>query len=567
MADNDRVGSVAAPEAEESRVSRAEQANALMEAEWAALREARAAAQQAPQALQVNDGFEAGAARRPSLPTAPAATPESLGLPADPPPRSVRANVEPPRPNEQRPVHDAQAQHAIGRARLDLNHFIPHNVERSPSRTAATPESARGINGNAGISGTVAHSAEVVRENDQTIYRQTAREGVSGDAGLSVPLPPSRNPNQGMRPPTPNAAPTRVGVSGQYGTNGVTTVEVRIPGAQQPGAPVPAAEAIRDPMRLPDGGSVSVRREVTERQQAGLNVPLVGGQAQAAAQRERTVSSATEIRIQREGNSVVVTRSEENRVRVHSSATGSGGRDIPIPRTGRNANVSGSATGEIANTRTEREERSARFDLSTSEGRAAYERFQQTLDVPPSGTPGVSDVTRRQVTGFSRTHTASGQVTGGAEGRSETASGQVSTEFAREDVTLTRPDGAVERQSTTQREGYPTVRQSSVNGGPPSYTVTLPVSAEGRRQLQQAFGQPVTGSGGQATITMTEQEFQQFTERLRVNELGQRMDGPALGPRHAMEFVSGRDPATVARDLWRALERRRNPSGGQLAIE
>lgn len=130
--------------------------------------------------------------------------------------------------------------------------------------------------------------------------------------------------------------------------------------------------------------------------------------------------------------------------------------------------LSGSASGQVMKNHTSlEEERSARCDLATSEGRKAYERFHQTLEISGRGSPGVSDVTRPEEHLRSQTRSAGGQVGGSVAALGDTAAGEVTTMMQREDVTVSQPDRAVERQYTTQRAGFPTVRQASLNDEPP----------------------------------------------------------------------------------------------------
>lgn len=545
---------------EDDRVRRAQEASALMEAQWAELRaqQAQGAPPPQPEALQVRDGFERGSGPRGASPFSapPPSAPTAQAVPAEaaPQPR-VRANGEPVPPSEQRERHDALVREGLAEAHGRLNHFDPSNTPPATVRRDANHASGRGgmsFQGSAGV------RAERAAENGQTVYRQTAENQVQAGGSLERPRAVAE---------ATGATPGKVEANHQATVR--TRVEVRVPQGFS-GQPPSAALALADPRQLPDGGEVRVRREESGRDRVQGSVPL-GSMVSAGLGRDREQTAASELRVRRDGDVVTVTRADESRVAVTSGAELGVRPRAPsgAGAVGRAGSVSATGRGELANTRTALEEHTARFDLSTQEGRAAYDRFRQTGEVPRAAGDGVLDVSSRSVNRYQRDAglTAQGTAEAPVVGRQQTPRATLARgQFVREETETVGPDGARQRDLTVGHQGGLQVR-ATTRAGETTYEVRLPqVDPLARQNLQAAFGQtPVRGQApGDVTLRFSEQDFARLADRLHYDQFGRRQEGNPPGARSLMEILASREVSDLAASLRRAQERGRVPIVGAL---
>ncbi|MDY7230283.1 hypothetical protein [Hyalangium rubrum] len=514
----------------DDRVRRAQEAQAQMEAAWAAAAQSPAAptapaetATRVSAPLQARDGFERAAVRGPAL-----SPPSSSPAPERAPDATPAGRVGPVPPSERRAELNEVLRDAIGSATGPLNTFTPD----SGSDTARGPRAAisRGpaeLQGEARERGT----QRITQDGDETVQRQTLESrGVVG-----------------------GKVSGRIGVSQERERTQQVSVEQRTPGTTAPATPPTNHLALNSPEHLPEGGELRIRGERTQKGQTGAEAPV--GPLAVGADTAREQALASEVRIRREGNVVSVTRIDETRTTDTARLGGSLG--VPMGRLAAVRAAEGRAG--MDHVRTEREERTAQFDISTPAGREAYQRFTQSLEVPGAAGEGVLSASRRDVSRYER------GVLGSAEAVTGVTSDKVeerSPTFFRQETRETLPDGTEQRERTV---GAPNGRvrvaetTRAEDGQPRSdYTVRLGAAdATTRQLLQRAFGGELArgqfrGAEGDVTLSFTREQFDRLRTRLNTDHLGRPLDSPPAGAQQFLEVLASRSPLELAQALDRA---------------
>ena len=272
-----------------------------------------------------------------------------------------------------------------------------------------------------------------------------------------------------------------------------------------------------DPRSIPEGASISLVEEtssgasVSGEGVAG-RVPVTGGGSSEDAERHSATVKRTG------GDTVVVSTTTE----TASSTSGEGG----VGTGDVNAGVSGS--GET----TERSSESVEIDLSTAAGRAAYDRFLRTGELPPEE-PGV--VSEKTVT-ESRATTPDVRVGAkayGAETSTSIAGDNAGTEQSIEES----PDGTVKR--STRLNEVTTVDQVAPDGTH-TYSVVLPGVGESEAEQFEWLrtGRETDVSGDQNMVLRFSQD-QLMDLRDQARTVIDRPDfdiatGPARGMAYAL---------------------------------
>ncbi|WP_224248040.1 hypothetical protein [Hyalangium gracile] len=511
------------------RVRRAQEAQAQMEAAWAArVQGPTAPTEPAEQTARVGtpaltrDGFD-----RP-VTDGPVLAPPTGAAPARAPATAPAARVGPVPPSERREELNEVLRDAVGAATGQLNQFTPDT-----GRDTAQGPRVGATRGRAELQGEARERStqRVAQDGDETVQRQTLEA-------------------RGM---TSGKLSGRVGISHESEGSRQVSVELRTPRGAAPGQPPTNHLALTSPEHLPEGGELRIRGERAGKGQTGVEAPV--GVVAVGGDRAQEQGLASEVRIRREGNVVTATRIDETR----TTDTARLGASLGGPLRAVGGVFSAEARAGMDHVRTEREERSARFDISTPEGREAYQRFTQSLEVPTEAGQGVLSVERRDVSRYERGVLGSAEaITAGTsdkqEGRSPT--------FFRQDVRRTGADGNVERERTVgvpdgQVQVSETTRGENGQDGS-EYRVRLNAADPLTRQLlQRAFGEEVARGQPRepqrdVSLSFTREQFDQLRRRLNTDHLGRPLDSPPPGPQQFLEILASRSPLDLAQALDRA---------------
>ncbi|MBL8950580.1 MAG: hypothetical protein JNK82_07385 [Myxococcaceae bacterium] len=383
----------------------------------------------------------------------------------------------------------------------------------------------------------------VERQGDQDVYRQSIESRASDQGKIS-----------GQRR-------VRLGVTDRDEISRTVEVEQRVPAGTPPDRVPTNWSALNRPLEMPDGGELRIRGSHAVKNTSGIEVPVSRLNAGVDTAVERL--NASELRVRRDGQHVEVTQIDESRL----VRTGRVGASANVIGTGPNA--AGGMTGaELRGGRqhdeVERVERTARFDLSTDTGRAAYQRFLDTRQLPSRAEPGVDNVasrsTRRSETSWVGRAEANAPAVGlRNDGRQVGA--------YRDDTTTRRADGTEERVRTTGVEGGNTVVSEITGNGGTEVRIDLRnLDAGARNLLQQAFGgRRDPAERGDLSLRFTPEQFEALRRRIDVDAMG-RPQQPPTPAASLVERIVAMPHGELAMRLAQAVSRDRQPIAGQRVV-
>jgi hypothetical protein len=323
-------------------------------------------------------------------------------------------------------------------------------------------------------------SNRVVGRDGYTTYTVNTEMSVGYNAGVSVPG---------------GSATGRIasGIDAKY--------EVRLPPAQPGATPIdPRSINPFNPSTMPIGSSVQMDSRNF------VQTEFEGSFRGIAVQTDSKVAQGTSVLVERTGqNTIKVTTGPTQAIEAYQ---GVGFQAGPLSATlGRNDSI------QNANLRT------ATFDVSTMEGRAAYQQFLVTGKMPEQNTRGVSDVQEIRKLDF-QSSTQLRLRLGENEGQFNLNSNNANQVYS------FRPDGSVERTTTMQySSGVPLTYtqqfdangRENVNGRTYSFSINVDneYTASFLNGLNQNGNRSLTGDaavkpGQTVTLTMTEAEMRAF---------------------------------------------------------
>ena len=289
-----------------------------------------------------------------------------------------------------------------------------------------------------------------------------------------------------------------------------------------------------DPESIPVGGSVTTNSEDAH----GTELSGSYGGFSANSGLEET-----------EAVSVQVERVDEDTVRVTSGPTSTfeatDGVGIDVGVVGANAGVSRTLEDAQLNT--------VEFDISTPEGREAYDAYIATGQLPAPDTAGVVDVTQTHrvsyeqsvelglsVFGFDLSHESEGS--------------------SAETVLTTHKDGSSDQVSTVDGNGYVITATSHFPPGSReadslTYTLKLEdVSAQAIGLLNQVYGEEGGPRNAQdVTLTFTPEDIEELQDVAREKIIQDTMnDGYSEAEAEAALEAYERDPSSRDADILRA---------------
>ena len=460
------------------------------------------------------------------------------------PVQQAEVRVAAPAGGEVRARQDASLRDAISSATGPLNQFTP-DVSQADTFQGPRVGTSREVGRGTGIElqgeARSRTTQRMSREGEQDVYRQT----IDGRGVVGGRIAPRG----------------RVGLAQENETTTAVAIEQRVPA----GAQVPTNwAALNDPRTMPEGGELRIRGASTGKTQDGADLP-VGAFGSVGVDRSSENGAGAEVRVRREGDFATVTRIDDQSRTTQGRLGASVG---VLPRLG--GVHAGELRGGSENVTRERSEQSARFNLGTAEGRAAYQQFTQTLQVPTVAAPGVDQIEQRESSQRQRA------TIGSAEAILPTSSDKLegrSVTYQRDDQRVRRADGSEERVRRVgtpavegrEREPRTEVVERTVNGVP-SYEVQLHNPDPLTRQLiQRAAGQQPSRAAaiaetGDLTLRFTSAEFDRLRTRLNTGSQGIQLDSPPPGAQAQMDILAGKSPYEVATMLDRARMRSNEPT-------
>jgi hypothetical protein len=288
-----------------------------------------------------------------------------------------------------------------------------------------------------------------------------------------------------------------------------------------------------DPASIPVGGSVTTNSEDAR----GTEFNASYGGFSASSGLEET-----------EGVSVQVERVNDDIVRVTSGPTSTfeatDGVGIDVGVVSANAGVSRTLEDAKLNT--------VEFDISTAEGRAAYDAYIATGQLPAPNTPGVTDVTQTHRVSYEQSVELGLSVFGfDLSGEFEGSSAET--------VLTTHEDGSSDQVSTVDGSGYVITATSHFPPGSDesdslSYTLKLEnVSPEFVGNLNQVYGEEGVPEGAQdVTLTFTPGDIEELQELAREKIIHDTVNrDPSISEEEAEAALEAyeRDPSSSEADI------------------
>lgn len=418
-----------------------------------------------------------------------------------------------------RPPKDVLLDEALGTAVGRLNGF----EERNPTGASEGPR-VGGEKGRVDVQGEfrTRTTGAVEREGDQDVYRQGHETKTVAGGKLNG---------------------RRTGAGHELeGTHSVD-VELRVPAGSKRELLPTTWRALNDPRSMPDGSELRIKGTTTRKSASGVEVPVGRGGVGIDSSLERGTSS--ELRVRRTGDTVEVTRIDDDK-RVSQRRAGVSVGDKKL---GGLTSVDAKAGGELQTS--ERTEKTVRFDLSTTEGRDAYERFVATRELPAQSGPGVETAAEKRVRRMERA--AIGSLEGHTPAKGHKLEGKSGSDVTEETVTR----GADGKEEAVLRATTPI--GSEVTGvtkdGRTHYEVKVPKpDANTVKLLERAFpGQVQRDADGSLTVKFTEAQFQQLSDKMYPAW----KDTPSPPARWFAQLVARMPPGEFAHEAFKATNRRR----------